>query len=66
MAARGAKEVVVDNPLEICRQIEKIKPIPDEFYPPVIPGAEEEIINLTYETAHKLYGPELPSLVEKG
>jgi len=65
LGSQGAKEVVVDNPLEICRQIEKIKPIPDEFYPPVIPGAEEEIINLTYETAHKLYGPELPSLVEK-
>ncbi|NLT96032.1 MAG: PolC-type DNA polymerase III, partial [Clostridia bacterium] len=60
----GAKEVVIENPQIIADQVENIKPIPDEFYPPVIPGAEEEIINLTYSTAHKLYGPKLPEIVE--
>ncbi|MFZ5943665.1 MAG: PolC-type DNA polymerase III [Bacillota bacterium] len=61
----AAVEVVITNPKQIALQVENLKPIPDEFYPPEIPGAEDEIIKLTYETAHYLYGPNLPEIVEK-
>ena len=60
-----AREVVISNPQKIANQIEKLQPIPDEFYPPQIEGAEEEIINLTMSTAHSWYGPDLPDIVEK-
>ncbi len=60
-----AEEVVIDNPLKIAAMIEEIKPIPDELYPPVIPGAEEEIIELTNTKAHELYGDPLPEIVQK-
>lgn len=60
-----AYRVVVANPQLIAQQIENIKPIPDELYSPEIPGAENEIINLTMEKAHELYGPQLPDTVQK-
>ena len=64
LGEKAAKKIVIDNPRQIAALVENIKPIPDKLYPPEIPGAEEEIINLTYETAHKLYGPQLPEIVE--
>lgn len=60
-----AYEVVVKNPNKIAEEIEVLKPIPDEFYPPVIEGAEDEIINMTYSTARGIYGEDLPEVVQK-
>ncbi|NYE58521.1 PolC-type DNA polymerase III [Carboxydothermus ferrireducens] len=60
-----AYEVVVDNPRKIAEQIEEIKPIPDEFYPPIIEGADRQIYEMTYQRAHELYGDPLPEIVEK-
>ncbi|MGI6606238.1 MAG: PolC-type DNA polymerase III [Peptococcia bacterium] len=65
LGAQAAEEVVIDNPVLIAGQIEEIKPIPDELYPPVIPGAEEEIIELTNTKARELYGDPLPEIVQK-
>lgn len=62
---KEAEEVVIDNPLQIAAQIEEIKPIPDELYPPNIPGAEEEIIQLTQTKSQELYGVNLPEIVQK-
>lgn len=62
--SKEAEEVVIDNPLQIAAQIEEIKPIPDELYPPNIPGAEEEIIQLTKTKSQELYGVNLPEIVQ--
>ncbi|WP_242941975.1 PolC-type DNA polymerase III [Desulfonispora thiosulfatigenes] len=59
-----SKEVVIDNPKNISDQIEEIIPIPDEFYPPEIEGAEDDIYEMVYKKAHEWYGEELPSIVE--
>lgn len=61
-----AKEVVIANPNAIAAQVEDgIKPIPDEFFPPVLDGAEEQVNELTYSTAYKKYGSQLPEIVQK-
>lgn len=60
-----ATEVVVKNPNQIVKQIESIRPIPEEFYPPKIPGAEEEIREMAYRKARELYGDPLPQLVHE-
>lgn len=65
LGQEAAYEVVVKNPKNIAAMIEKIKPIPDEFYPPEIEGAEEEIRKLTYQRAYELYGNPLPLTVQK-
>jgi len=64
LGEKAAKEVVIENPKYLVSQVQDLKPIPDEFYPPEIPGAEDEIIRLTYATAHQMYGPQLPEIVE--
>jgi len=58
-----AREVVIVNPRAIADSIELLKPIPDELYSPVIPGAEEQIKAMAYQRAHELYGDPLPALV---
>ncbi|MBQ4383519.1 MAG: PHP domain-containing protein, partial [Firmicutes bacterium] len=59
-----AHEVVIDNPLRISEQIEKIKPIPDGTYTPEIPGANEELEQITHERAKSIYGDPLPEIVQ--
>ncbi|HEX3030986.1 MAG TPA: PolC-type DNA polymerase III, partial [Bacillota bacterium] len=60
-----AAEVVITNPQRIAELIEDIKPIPDEFYPPIIDGAADQIKEMTLATARKLYGESLPEIVQK-
>lgn len=59
-----ARAAVIDNPHRIAEQVERLKPIPDEFYPPIIEGAEATIRELSYERAHRWYGDPLPRIVQ--
>ncbi|MFZ3172818.1 MAG: PolC-type DNA polymerase III [Carboxydocellales bacterium] len=65
LGADRAREVVITNPRAIAEMVEEIKPIPDDLFTPVLEGSEEQIINMTYETARRLYGKELPEIVQK-
>ncbi|MDN6569044.1 MAG: PolC-type DNA polymerase III, partial [Tetragenococcus halophilus] len=60
-----AKEIVVDNPNQLNDNCEVVIPVKDKLYTPKIPGSEEEITNLSYSQAKKLYGDPLPEIVEK-
>ncbi|MBC8061431.1 MAG: PolC-type DNA polymerase III, partial [Clostridiaceae bacterium] len=60
-----AKEVVIYNTIKVSEMIEAVKPIPDETFPPKIPGAEEDIRNMTLEKVHSVYGEVLPEVVQK-
>jgi DNA polymerase-3 subunit alpha (Gram-positive type) len=60
-----AAEVVVKNPNLLVDQIDAVRPIPEDFYPPKIPGAEEEIREMSYRSAKELYGDPLPELVQE-
>jgi DNA polymerase-3 subunit alpha (Gram-positive type) len=64
LGAAIADEVVIKNPNIIADEVEDVKPFPDELYPPKIIGAEQEIIDMTYQQARELYGENLPSIVE--
>lgn len=59
-----AETVVVKNSQWVSDQIGDVKPIPDELYTPVIDGAEDEIRDLCYAKAHRLYGEDLPEIVQ--
>lgn len=59
-----AYAAVVTNPNKIADSIEVLKPIPDGLYSPSIPGADEQIKNMAYEKARRLYGQNLPKIVE--
>jgi len=60
-----AREVVITNPRKIAGQVEELKPMPDDFYPPQIDGAEDQIRDMTYDTAYGIYGNPLPEVVQK-
>lgn len=60
-----AKEVVIYNTQKIADEIEEIKPIPDETFPPKIEGAEEDIKRMTLDKVHSIYGDVLPEVVQK-
>ncbi|KRQ86986.1 DNA polymerase III PolC-type [Caloramator mitchellensis] len=60
-----AYEVVIKNTNLIADEVEEIKPIPDETFPPKIEGAEEDIRNMTLSKAHSIYGENLPEVVQK-
>ncbi|MBR4015707.1 MAG: PolC-type DNA polymerase III [Anaerotignum sp.] len=60
-----AREIVITNTNLIADMVEKIKPIPDETFPPKIDGADEELRRICMEKAHSIYGEPLPPVVQE-
>lgn len=59
-----AREIVIDNTNLVADWIEEIRPVPDGVFPPKLPGAEEQIREMSYRRAREIYGDDLPELVE--
>lgn len=59
-----AREVVITNTNKIADMIEKIKPIPDDTFPPKIEGADEELRQICMDKAISIYGDPLPAIVQ--
>ncbi|MGL5965550.1 MAG: PolC-type DNA polymerase III, partial [Fusobacteriaceae bacterium] len=64
LGAEESYEIVVGNSNKVADMIEKIKPVPDGFYPPKIENAENIVRDMTYEKAYRIYGNPLPKIVE--
>ena len=58
-----AKEIVVKNTRHIASLIDPVEVIKKDLYPPKIEGAEEEIRQMSYDNAKKLYGEDVPQIV---
>ena len=58
-------EIVVENTNKIADMIDKVQPIPDEFCPPEIEGAETQVEEMTYAKAKKIYGDPIPENIQK-
>ena len=59
-----AREIVITNTNKIAVMIEKIKPIPDDTFPPKIEGADEELRQICMDKAISIYGDPLPPIVQ--
>lgn len=59
-----AYEIVILNPNRLKELTEPIFPIKDKLYPPDIEGSDQKLRDICYETAHKVYGKDLPEIVE--
>ncbi len=60
-----AHKVVVENSVAIADLCDEVEPVKKELYTPKIEGSEQEITDLSYTEAHRLYGENLPEIVEK-
>lgn len=59
-----AKEIVITNTNKVADMIDFIKPIKDDLYTPRIEGAEDEMRQMSYAMARRIYGDPLPEIVE--
>jgi len=59
-----AYEVVVTNTNLIADMIEYIEPVRPDKCPPVIENSEQRLTDIVYENARKMYGEELPHIVQ--
>ena len=60
-----ARKIVIENTNAIANMIEDVIPVPDGTFPPVIEGSDEELRNMCYEKAKRIYSDNLPEIVEK-
>ena len=60
-----AYEFVIGNTNKIADMIEKINPVYDELFPPKMKDSDKKLAQLCYDNAHKIYGENLPEIVEK-
>ncbi|MGI6333399.1 MAG: exonuclease domain-containing protein [Saccharofermentanales bacterium] len=68
LGEKRAHEVVVSHPADIADRVQEgLKPFPEGSFPPIITSAADEIRQLTWDTAHAVYGfeGELPHLVKQ-
>ncbi len=58
-----AYEVVVTNTNRIADMVEKISPVHPDKAAPVIPNSDQILRDICYNTAHAIYGENLPEVV---
>ena len=63
LGTEKAMEVVVTNPNRIAEMVEDVEPVLSGFYPPEIPGSDEDLQKICWERATSIYGDPLPQLV---
>ena len=63
LGEKEAEEVVVTNTNLIADMCEPIQPVRPDKCPPVIENSDQDLRNICYDTAHKIYGDELPQIV---
>ncbi|SHF52405.1 PolC-type DNA polymerase III [Ornithinibacillus halophilus] len=58
-----AYEIVVTNTQNLADEIEEISPVKDGLFTPTIEGADQEMRDLCYTRAKKIYGEPVPKIV---
>ena len=59
-----AKEIVITNSNLIADMIEPVIPLKDGTYSPKMENDKEELTRICWETAHKIYGENLPQIIK--
>ena len=59
------EDIVINNSNQIASLIEEVEVIKKELYTPIFKNANENLKNLVYENAQKMYGKNLPEIIAK-
>ncbi|MDR0405421.1 MAG: PolC-type DNA polymerase III, partial [Clostridiales bacterium] len=65
LSEEKAYEVVVENTNKIADMCERMLPVPDGTFPPVMGNSKEEITEMCGVKARRVYGEVLPEIVEQ-
>ena len=65
LGSSKAEEVVITNTNRIADMCERISPVRPDKCPPVIENSDQMLRNICYNKAHKMYGEELPPIVQE-
>lgn len=65
LSREKAKELIVTNPSKIADLIDSVTPVKDKLFPPFIKDSDKKLTDIVYKTAHKMYGDELPKIIEE-
>ena len=63
LGVEKAEEVVITNPNKIADMCDNISPVHPDKAPPVIPNSDQMLRDICYNTAHEMYGEDLPEVV---
>lgn len=63
LGSAKAREIVIENTNKIADMIEKIMPVRPDKCPPVIEDSDKTLRKICYDTAHSMYGENLPEVV---
>lgn len=64
MGTEEAKKVVIDNPGMLSDMCERISPVRPDKCPPVIENSDNELRDMCYAKAHRMYGDPIPEIVK--
>lgn len=65
LGPQDAHRVVIDCPKKVADWIEPVEPLPPyKLYAPHIEGAQDTVVNMSYENAKAMYGDPLPEIVQ--
>ena len=65
LGSEKAEEVVITNTNRIADMCEKISPVRPDKCPPVIENSDQMLRDICYNKAHKMYGDQLPEIVQE-
>ncbi|MBS6196724.1 MAG: PolC-type DNA polymerase III [Clostridiales bacterium] len=63
LGSEKAEEVVITNPNKIADLCDRVCPIRDGKFPPVIENSDGMLREICYNRAHEIYGEDLPEIV---
>jgi DNA polymerase-3 subunit alpha (Gram-positive type) len=65
LGSAKAEEIVITNTNRIADMCERISPVRPDKCPPVIENSDQMLRDICYNKAHKMYGDELPPIVQE-
>ncbi len=65
LGEEGCRQVVIDDPNRVARWVDTIQPLPKGLFAPTLENSQQELKDLVWGKARRLYGEHPPEIVVK-